>query len=166
MSTYITLAEAKTHLRVDFTDDDIYIQSLCDLVEELVATEIQGLIPGEGYVTTNGTTSLVGDLTYFTDYSAGDIIKVDGETTRIIDTITDDSNLTVTSAFTSTNPDLMFIIYTGIPSPCPLALKHAMLLMVGHFYMLREPVIIGVNAMKIPYAFDFLIAPYKNWTIA
>lgn len=33
MATYITLEEAKDHLRVDFDDDDRYIETLCDVAE-------------------------------------------------------------------------------------------------------------------------------------
>lgn len=47
----------------------------------------------------------------------------------------------------------------------PIGLKHAMLLMIGHFYAVREPILIGVNAVKVPFGFEFLIAPYKNWVI-
>ena len=60
MSTYLTLAECKTHLRVDFTDDDTYIQHLADLVEELVKTEISGTFVGGGTVSTVATTALTG----------------------------------------------------------------------------------------------------------
>ena len=48
-----------------------------------------------------------------------------------------------------------------IPSP----LKQAILLMIGHFYNMREPVITG-TPVKVPYTLEFLIAPYKNWTVA
>lgn len=101
MSTYITLAEAKIHLRVDYTEDDTYVQSLCDMVEEAVAIEIEA--------------------------------------------------------------DLADI---AVESVLPLRLKQAMLLMVGHFYMMREPIIVGVSVAKIPYGFDFLISPFKNYIVA
>lgn len=55
-----------------------------------------------GVVSTAGTTTLTGNGTYFTDYKAGDEITVDGETSRIIDTITSDTSLTVTVAFSNT----------------------------------------------------------------
>jgi len=170
MSTYINLADAKTHLRVDFSDDDTYIQSLCDLVEEVVLNEIKGSMPGEGTVTTDGTVALVGNESNFLDYLVGDTITVSGETVRTIATITDDTHLTVTLAFSTTDSDLTYIMHEGLPltggTTLPLALKHAMLLMVGHFYLIREPVIVGVNTGKVPYAFDFLIAPFKNYTIS
>jgi hypothetical protein len=55
-----------------------------------------------GTVATAGTTTLTGTDTYFTDYQVGDKIIVSGETERIIDTITSDTVLDVTEAFTNT----------------------------------------------------------------
>lgn len=169
MSSYITLNEAKSHCRVDYTDDDTYIQSLCDLVEELVLTEIKGSINGRGTVSTVATTALVGNATNFLDYAVGDSITVYGETPRTIATITDNEHLTVTVAFTNTDNALTYVVHEGLPliggTTLPLGLKHAMLLMVGHFYENREPILIGVNNIKIPYSFEYLVSPYKNWTI-
>jgi hypothetical protein len=166
--TYISRAEAKAHLRVDFTDDDTYIDSLIALVEQLVLVEIQGSVDGDGTVSTVGTKALTGTDTYFTKYNVGDTITVSGETTRIIETITNDTEATVTVAFSNTASDLTFILHAGMPlisANLPTMLRQAMLLMIGHFYMIRESTLIGVNAVEIPYGFKFLIAPFKNYTI-
>jgi hypothetical protein len=166
---YTTLTEAKAHLRVDFTDDDTYIAALQEMVEQLVLNEIQGTAIGEGAVQTAGTTALIGTETNFGDFSVGDFITVDGETIRTIATITDDEHLTVTVAFATSETGLTYTVKSSMPlvgGVLPLPLKQAMLLMIGHFYMVREPIIIGVNATKIPYAFQFLIAPFKNYTLA
>ena len=169
MSTYLTLAECKTHLRVDFTDDDTYIQHLADLVEELVKTEISGTFVGEGTVSTVATTALTGVETNFSDYSVGDSIYVDGETVRPIATIVSDTSLTVTGEFTTTASNKTYYVITGLPlvgGVLPLGLRHAMLLMVGHYYALREPVMVGVGVTEIPLGFKFLIHAYKNFTVA
>jgi hypothetical protein len=166
---YITLSEAKTHLRVDFDDDNAYIAGLVDLVEELVETEISGVFTGEGTVSTVATTALTGSETNFSDYSVGDSILVDGETARTIATITDDEALTVSVAFANTDSDLEYTVTTGLPlvgGALPHGLKQAMLLILGHFYANRESIIIGVGANEIPMGYMFLIAPYKNYTIA
>lgn len=55
-----------------------------------------------GTVATTGTTTLTGTSTYFTDYNVGDQITVSGETVRTIETITSDTSLTVTVAFSNT----------------------------------------------------------------
>lgn len=80
-----------------------------------------GTIPVEsGTVATTGTTALVGTDTYFTDYAVGDKITVDGETVRTIATITSDTALTVTVAFSNTASGKTFtrkpIIATGVSS--------------------------------------------------
>ncbi len=61
-----------------------------------------------GTVTTAGTTALVGSGTFFTDYRIGDKILIDGETVRTIQTITDDTHLTVTVAFSTSVAGLNF----------------------------------------------------------
>jgi hypothetical protein len=170
MSVYITLVEAKAHLRVDFTDDDTYIQALCDMVEEVVLTEIQGEHETtiEGTVETDETTSITGTETNFLDYEPGDIIRVQGETPRVIASISADTSMVVAEAMDATASGLTYVIYTGYPAlntTLPLGLKHAMLLMVGHYYMIREPVAIGVGVTDIPLSFKYLVAPYKNYTV-
>ena len=168
MSTYVTLAHAKEHLRVDFSDDDNYIQDLCDLVEVVVLDEIAGSVAGEGTVTTAGTTALVGADSNFTDFVVGDTITVAGETTRTIATLTDDTHLTVTSAFSTTGAGKLYIMHSGFPlvgGVIPRPLYHAMLLMVGHFYMNREPVSAAITMNEIPMSYRMLIAPYKNFTV-
>lgn len=107
MSLYIGLQEAKDHLRVDFDEDNFYIQMLCDMVEMAVEEEIGVPLTG----------------------------------------------LTPTTGFTSYNGTI------------PLRLKQGMLLMIGHFYANRESLIIGVGATKIPLGFEWLISPYKVWTV-
>jgi len=71
-------------------------------------------------VATAGTTALTGTDTYFTDYRVGDTITVDGETVRTIDTITSDTALTVTVAFSNTASAKTFthatVIATGVQS--------------------------------------------------
>lgn len=74
----------------------------------------------KGTVATTGTTTLTGTGTKFTDYRAGDKVTVDGETVRTIDTITSDTVLAVTVAFTNTASSKTFtretIIATGVES--------------------------------------------------
>lgn len=163
--SYITLEEAKDHCRVDYTDDDHYIEQLISVAETLIIAEVTGRVPGLGTVTTAATTALTGLSTEFLTYKAGDVILVEGETSRTISAITTDTALTVTSAFSTSSSGLSYFIY---PSPLqsgvlPSPLKQAMLLLIGHFYNSREPAIIGSSVSELPFAIDRLIAPYKTW---
>lgn len=69
-----------------------------------------------GTVATAGTTTLTGTGTYFTDYQVGDTILVSGETVRTIATITSDTVLTVTVAFSTTASALTFTHQTIVKS--------------------------------------------------
>lgn len=169
-AVYTTLVEAKAHLRVDFSDDDTIIAAIQEMVEQYVLNEITGSFTGEGTVTTAGVVALVGTAdANFTDFAVGDIIKVEGETDRTIATITSDTALTVSSAFSTSAAGLDWEIKTGMPlvsGVLPLPLKHALLLMIEHFYSIRGPVLVGVNSTTVPLSYQSLIAPYKNYTIA
>jgi hypothetical protein len=98
---YIQVNDAKDHLHVDFDDDDLYIFSLIEMVENVVAIEI-----GE------------------------DLADLEDE----------NGNL-------------------------PKRLKHAMLLLLAHYYLIREPVVLGIAASKVPLGFEYLLAPFKNYTV-
>lgn len=168
MASYITLDQAKDHLRVDFTDDDVYIQALMDVAETAILNEIRGQVTSTGTVTTAGTTALTGDGTTFSDYKAGDVIKVEGEvSSRIISTITSDTALTVTVAFTSSASDLTFTIEPTpiVSSMLPKPIYQAMLLLIGQLYENREPVVTGTIATRLPFSLEYLLAPYKTWVV-
>jgi hypothetical protein len=64
---------------------------------------------GVGTVTTASTTALVGSATQFTNtFKVGDSITVSGESVRTIATITDNLNLTVTVAFSTSASGLTY----------------------------------------------------------
>ena len=69
-----------------------------------------------GTVSTTGSTTLTGSSTYFTDYNVGDTITVYGETVRTIASISSDTVLTVTVAFSNTNTGLTFTHTTILKS--------------------------------------------------
>jgi len=69
-------------------------------------------IASTGTVQTAGTTALVGTSTKFTrDFIIGDQIFVTSETARTINSITDDTHLTVSAAFTTTASGTAFTQY-------------------------------------------------------
>ena len=164
---YITLEQAKDHLRVDFDDDDIYIETLIDVCETAILNEIKAFTPAVGAVTTNGTTALTGSDTAFTEMKAGDVLKVEGETSRTIASITSDTALSVTLAFSTSVSGLSFTVESSplVSGVLPKPIYQAILLMTGHLYEHREPVIAGVGVQKIPFSMDYILAPYKTWVV-
>ncbi len=92
---------------------------------------------GPGTVQTAGTTSLVGTGTQFTNtFKVGDTITVSGETIRTIATITDDTHLTVSVAFSTSVSGLTYTLtggnrltvlgngYVGIGTTAPQSALH------------------------------------------
>jgi uncharacterized phiE125 gp8 family phage protein len=43
----------------------------------------------------------------------------------------------------------------------PESLRHAVLLLIGHWYTNREAIAVGVTAMEMPMAVEALIAPWR-----
>jgi hypothetical protein len=75
------------------------------------------LLAGVGTVQTAGTTALVGTSTKFlSTFAVGDKITVDGETIRTIATITDDTHLTSTVAFSTSASTKTYVIAEKLAS--------------------------------------------------
>jgi uncharacterized phiE125 gp8 family phage protein len=53
--------------------------------------------------------------------------------------------------------------YGASPDTVPQAIRQAMLLMIGHWYINREDVITGTISVQLPLAVNALLAPYKTW---
>jgi len=100
-----------------------------------------------GTVATSGTTALVGTSTYFTDYAVGDTITVSGETARTIATITDNTHLTVTLAFSNTASTKTFtrrpIIAAGVQE---YALHRS-------FFMPSDSAVVRLSSQDVPFTF-------------
>ncbi len=171
MSKYVTAEDARSHLRVDFHDDDTYIQGLCDMAEAMVGMEIGEDLDVVRKVIYYGQCDTTADSdqvdigrTWTEDELVGYSITLDldEEETHDITANTTAGVLTLDDDVGETDTDVEFRIWeTGIPLP----LKHAILLLIGHLYMLREPVVVGVNVSEVPMSFKYLLAPYKNWTV-
>ena len=88
----------------------IQISMKADQNSTIYVDQSIGLVAGTGSVTTAGTTALVGSGTLFqTTFAVGDEIYVEGETgSRIIDTIGNNTHLTVTVPFTTSAGSLTY----------------------------------------------------------
>lgn len=58
-----------------------------------------------------------------------------------------------------------FVAGYGAPADVPQALKHAMLMLVGHWYENREGVAMGSSPATVPLAVDALISPFRTVSV-
>lgn len=51
----------------------------------------------------------------------------------------------------------------GSRNAVPMTIKHAMLLLIGHWYEHREEVLVGTIAQRLPSTVEALLMPYQVW---
>lgn len=110
------------------------------------ASNFSPTAPNEtGTVATTGTTTLTGTGTFFTDYAVGDKLIVSGETVRTIDTITSDTVLTVTVAFSNTASGKTFTRQTIIASGVQEYSIHR------SFMVPSDKVLVSTSTQDVPF---------------
>lgn len=179
----VSVSEAKLHLRVDGTDEDMLISGLItaarqhveDYTQRALITQTWRLlldefphsdtihIPMPPLQTVNSITyyDATGALQNLpaTDY------HVDSESLqgRVV--------LTQGKCWPATQPrpnavTIEFVVGYGDATAVPQAIKHAILMLVAHWYEHREAVAIGTSgnvATEVAFAVDALLTPYRVW---
>jgi uncharacterized phiE125 gp8 family phage protein len=176
----VSLAELKAHLRVDFVDDDALISSLSTVatihaqnktqrrfVKQTLELVLQSWADGRiripvapvlldgivsiKYVDFSGVTQTLDPTAY--------VVKTDGYTVSIIATYG-----TIWPIVFPFSPEPIVIRFTaGETDPANVApnIKHAIKMMVGHFYENRNSVVVAessrANAIAVPQAVDDLL---------
>ena len=169
----LTLAEVKAHLRVDSSTDDNYITQLIkavtNQVEQLTGRQLLpatwvayadsfdealqlrpspvSSVTSIKYNDSDNTEQTLSTSDYFTDLVAEPAVIVADD--DFPDTYPRPNAITIT-----------FVAGYADAASVPAAIKHAMLLLIGHFYDRREE--LAPNQMvQMPKASDFLLQPYK-----
>ncbi|TGQ19319.1 head-tail connector protein [Mesorhizobium sp. M00.F.Ca.ET.217.01.1.1] len=186
----VSLVEAKRHTRIDHSDDDEYIQSLVDTAIALIDGADGWL--GRALVTQTWDHLLdafprrcAGDMRRYLP------IIIPLAPTITVDTVAytaqdgTDTSISDFRTFNATSsqpayiipaidgcwpvakcePEAVRIRFTagfGNAAKVPAAIKHAILLMVGHWYENREDVVSG-SMTKMPLASESLLMPFRNW---
>ncbi|MFK7695400.1 head-tail connector protein [Paenibacillus sp. HJGM_3] len=168
----VTLAEVKAHLRIDFTDDDVYLSALISAARDYA----------EGFQ----HRSLVPQTLEYTDHCFSPVVRLRrGPVTEIVSvsyTAIDGSEQTITPAdYTLTSNDELIpkygtywpltigygdavrIRYKAGYTDVPCATKQAMLLLIGHWYENRESVTVGRTAVELPLAATSLLWMDRTW---
>ena len=175
----VTLAEAKEHLRVDFTEDDSLISSLISAARQFVergtGRALVSRIVRANY--TEWAQEIILPLNPVTAISSVKYRDSDGvlQTLPLADYQLDNQALParIKPAYGISWPaarhgdydavQVEFAAGYGDMGEIPGDLRHAVLFMVAHFYELREPVIVAgnIDVQTIPFAADALMDSYR-----
>jgi uncharacterized phiE125 gp8 family phage protein len=180
--TFLTLAEAKAHCRIDDADNDGLITNLISAVESYL-DGYSGIL-GRALINQTWRVNLI-------DWPC-DVIRLPMAPVSAITSIKyyDDSNVqqTVTASDYSLHEDalspyvkfipafsapgvydrdnaieVLFVAgYGSAASNVPAAIRAAALLLVGHWYENRENVVIGQTVVELPMAVNSLLAPFRR----
>lgn len=176
----VSLAEAKAHLRVEHADEDAYIQSLVHaaishldgwsgtlgrcLVEQTWEVTLDAFPVGAIHLPLGDVIAVV-SVTY--DDTAGD-----EQTVPPADYLLDNRSLDgwVVPVSGVSWPDTLDAVnavrvrytagYGAAAAAVPAAIKHAILMLVAHWYANREAVTAG-GASALPMAVDALTHPFR-----
>jgi uncharacterized phiE125 gp8 family phage protein len=177
----VTLAEAKTHLRVVDTAEDDYITALIG-----VARQHAEMLTGRQFITGTFTLTLDRFPGYFGDItlprpsligvSSITYIDLDGATQTVspalyqVDAQSQPGRLR--PAYAQSWPtakeqmNCVTITFTAgfgaAASNVPKAIKQAVLLLVSQWFENREPLVIGTIVAQVPMTVDALLGPYRS----
>jgi uncharacterized phiE125 gp8 family phage protein len=183
----VDLAEAKAHLRVSTTDDDVYIQQLI-----VAARRWAEEFTRRSLVTQTWDLYLDGELyANFSRYMGRDdiirmpfaplqsvthikYIDIDGTEQTLSSSIYTVDNKSqpgrIALAYGQSWPsgrdvinsvNIRFIAGYGTPEDVPEDFAHAIKIMIAHLYEHREPIIVGAAISNVPDSAEALLWPYR-----
>jgi len=171
----ITLAQAKEHCRISHDDEDLYISSLIAAAVSYVdgdgllgramitQTWVQWVPQSPGWVRlAMGPFQALVSVEYYN--AAGDLLAADladFETRLSGDHVICKPRENAEWPNADDRADAIKITYrVGFGDDAddvPAGIRHALLMLVSHWYENREAVIVGTGAINTPMAFDMLI---------
>lgn len=178
----VTTAEAKTHLRVDSSDDDTYIDTLVKsarlwvertnglaLVTQTWDGSLDAFPGGDVIVIPKYPLVSVTSVTYHDDDLSTSTVFSSGS--YQVDTMTRPPRIVLKNGSTwpgdtlrlSSGVVVRFVAGYGAASAVPEDIKHAIKLLVGSMYQNREPEVVGATVSRVGFAVDALLAPYRLW---
>ena len=175
----VTLAEAKAHLRVDGSAEDVLISSLI-MTSRLHIEAALGLalinqswklirdawpagssvkIPIRPVQSVTQARVLAADGTPTTMSAADYVLEGQGVPPRFVRT-----GLTwPVPGRVAAGIEISFVAgYGAAPSDVPAPIRQALLMLVGHWYEHRDPIEIGSGDTAIPKAVSDLLAPFRS----
>jgi uncharacterized phiE125 gp8 family phage protein len=175
----VSLAEAKAHLRVDADHEDALIGQLIVAARMFVERTL-------------GLALLTQSWSYFLDHwplsscitlpiapvqsiAAVKLHGADGGTTTLdaqsyaVDMLSQPGRIVLNGAMPAVVPRTLNAFevsllagYGDEPDDVPETLRHALVLLVAHWFERREPVVLGVAAQEVPSTVAGLLLPYRR----
>lgn len=176
----VSATEAKTHMRIDVSDYDTYIGSLIKSARQHVESLCGPLITQTWYqyddswpcdsrmlvwkprlLTVTSVKYTDSDAVTSTLSSAYYAVDIANEYAPSI-TLKDDYSWPDTELYPVNPIEIEFTCgYGATSASVPEPIRMAMLMLISHWYEIREPVIVGQQIAGVPMSVDALITEYR-----
>lgn len=176
-STVVSLAEAKTFLRIDsdYDDDDAYIISLIDVatsvVEEFTRRKLISQTFNIFYDEFPSYIDLqigeVASVTHIKYYDTSNSLQTLAASNYDVDTkirpgrIYESENGDFPDTFERPNAVEVEFVVGATAGEVPAPIKQAMYIVIGRYYENRQDVVTGTIASELPLMVNHLLTPYR-----
>lgn len=179
----LTVAEAKSHLRVEHSDDDALIGTLISAAREFVENLSGRTIAQRAFIQTmdsfpcgrgdivlrRSPVTAVASVSYYDSSGIDTVMVVNTDYRLDLAIIPARIRLPIlTASWVSgyQTDDCVRITYTAGAAIVPAAAKQTILLLVGHWYENRESVVVGQTSNAVHQTVSALIDSYRIGDIA
>ena len=177
----VSISEAKAFLRITDSDQDTEVSGLISSAREYVEAALNRSLMTQTWVLRlrcfeepivlpNPPLISVSSITY---------LDIDGTSQTLsssvytVDTYREPSGIVLAYAqsWPSTRDQInaVTITYTagygGSSDTVPASIKHAIKILISHWYENREPVITGSIIQEVPLSVDAILTPFKVWSM-
>ena len=178
----VDLDEAKNHLRVDITDDDVLIESLILVARRVVEGIINHKLitqtwnvfmdafPGGLFIILPKSLTPLASVTHIKYTDEDDAQSTFSSASYVVDIYSDPGRIKLSSdanwpsdTLTELNGvEIQIVVGYGDDTDIPQEYKQAILLLVGHWYENREQVTVGEVPREIPMGVEALLWLDRN----
>ena len=165
----ISVADAKRHLRVEHSDDDLLIKRLIETAVSMV--DVTGVL-GKAMITQTWGESLgpIQSVSAIKYYDTDNALQTDTLSNYFVlgtsgrTTIKPKSGYTWPTTFTRDDAiKIEYVIgYGDTFRDVPSTVRHALFMLVAHYYENRENELIGTMSKTLPFGFEALIDSERN----
>ena len=167
----VTLADAKAFLRVDTDTEDAFITSLITTARLQLETALDLALIEQEWTLSRVGPGTIAQLRLHPVAEVLSVMAIDdaGNATPVpaeaVTTDLDARPATVSVCPPPTNAETLTIAFRAgfgaAPEDVPAPIRHALLMLIAHWFENREPVSFGDSASRIPDAVSDLLKPYR-----